>query len=168
MFLLGALVSAFLSNDATVLILTPVVLTLITRLCLPARPYVFTCAFIANVASFTLPVSNPVNIIVLDAFPVPLPAYLVHLLPAAVVCVAINLVVFLLLFRHDLRGRFAPEQVGEVEAVKRFPAFFRTVAGWLAVTVVVYVLAAIRQVPLGLVAALSGSGLTGLACDFQR
>ena len=167
-FLLGALVSAFLSNDATVLILTPVVLTLITRLGLPARPYVFACAFIANAASFTLPVSNPVNIVVLTAFPVPLPAYLVHLLPAAVASVAINLVVFLLLFRRDLRGRFAFDLMGEVAAVKEFPAFFRSVAAWLTVTVVVYVLAAIREFPLGLVAALSGSGLVVLALLFRR
>jgi arsenical pump membrane protein len=165
-FLLGALVSTVLSNDATVLILTPVVLTLVTRLGLPARPYVFACAFIANAASFTLPVSNPVNIVVLTAFPVPLPAYLVHLLPAAVVSIAINLPVFLLLFRRDLRGRFVPDQVGEVEAVRQFPAFFRSVVGWLAVTVVVYVLAAIREFPLGLVASMSGIGLVALALGF--
>lgn len=167
-FLLGALVSAFLSNDATVLILTPVVLTLITRLGLPARPYVFACAFIANAASFTLPVSNPVNIVVLTAFPIPLPAYLVHLLPAALASVGINLLVFLLLFRRDLRGHFLPDQVGDVAAVKEFPTFFRAVAGWLAVTMLAYVLAAVWEFPLGLVAAVSGGGLVVLAFAFRR
>lgn len=167
-FLLGALVSAFLSNDATVLILTPVVLTLIIRLGLPARPYVFACAFIANAASFTLPVSNPVNIVVLDALPTPLPAYLAHLLPAALASVAINLLVFMLLFRRELRGRFVPEAVGEVDAIRKAPAFFRVVAGWLVLTVVVYVVAAVRLFPLGLVAAVSGGGLVGLALAFRR
>ncbi|HEY8742669.1 MAG TPA: SLC13 family permease [Chloroflexota bacterium] len=167
-FLLGALVSAVLSNDATVHMLTPVVLTLVTRLGLPARPYVFACAFIANAASFTLPVSNPVNIVVLTAFPLPLPAYLAHLLPAALASIAINLLVFLLLFRRDLHGRFVPDQVGDAEIVQQFPVLFRSVAGWLAVTVVVYVLASIREFPLGLVAALSGIGLVALALGFRR
>lgn len=167
-FVLGAIVSAFLSNDATVLILTPVVLTLITRLGLPARPYVFACAFIANAASFILPVSNPVNIVVLTAFPTPLPAYLAHLLPAALVSTVINLLLFLLIFRRDLRGRFPPDQVGEVEAATQYPVFFRTVAGWLAVTALVYVLAATREFPLGLVAAVSGAALVAMAAGFRR
>jgi arsenical pump membrane protein len=167
-FLLGALVSAFLSNDATVLILTPVVLTLVTRLGLPARPYVFACAFIANAASFTLPVSNPVNIIVLTAFPVALPAYLAHLLPAAITSVLVNVLVFLLLFRRDLRGRFAADHLSGVPAVKEYPAFFRSVTTWLAITAVVYVVAAIREFPLGLVAATSGVGLVALALGFRR
>ena len=167
-FVLGAIVSTFLSNDATVLILTPVVLTLITRLGLPARPYVFACAFVANAASFTLPVSNPVNIIVLNAFPTPLPTYLSHLLPAAIVSVTINLLLFLLIFRRDLRGRFVPDQVGEVETAAQFPLFFRTVAGWLGVTVLVYVIAATKEFPLGLISAVSGAVLVALAVGFRR
>ena len=62
-FGLGTLLTAFFSNDATALILTPIVFTLVTRLKLNALPYVFACAFIANSASMLLPVSNPVNLL---------------------------------------------------------------------------------------------------------
>ena len=46
----------FLSNDATALILTPLVYTLVLRLRLPPLPFMFACTFIADTASFVLPV----------------------------------------------------------------------------------------------------------------
>ena len=67
-FVLGALITAFLSNDATALILTPVIYTLVTRLRLAPLPFMFACTFIADTASFLLPVSNPINILVGNAF----------------------------------------------------------------------------------------------------
>jgi len=67
-FLLGTLITAFLSNDATALILTPVVYALVTRLRLSPLPFLFACTFIADTASFLLPVSNPINIMVINVF----------------------------------------------------------------------------------------------------
>src|SRR6266566_6989144 len=68
-FVLGCLISMILSNDATALILTPITYSLVTRLRLPVLPYLFACTFIADTASFLLPVSNPINIILLSKFP---------------------------------------------------------------------------------------------------
>src|SRR5438046_10742611 len=45
-FLLGSLISLFLSNDATALILTPILYSLTTRLRLPVLPYLFPCTFL--------------------------------------------------------------------------------------------------------------------------
>ncbi|RYE51579.1 MAG: arsenic transporter [Hyphomicrobiales bacterium] len=61
----GILVTAFLSNDATAVVLTPAVYAA----CRAARvkdpmPYLLTCAFIANAASFVLPISNPANLVI--------------------------------------------------------------------------------------------------------
>src|SRR6266700_2591897 len=67
-FLLGALITAFLSNDATALILTPIVYALVTRLRLSPLPFLFACTFIADTASFLLPVGNPINILVINVF----------------------------------------------------------------------------------------------------
>ena len=74
-FGLGAVLTAFFSNDATALILTPIVFTLVTRLKLNALPYVFACAFIANTASMLLPVSNPVNLLAVGKFGLTLGEY---------------------------------------------------------------------------------------------
>ena len=73
---LGVVISAFLSNDATALILTPVVYGLVVTLGIDALPYVLACTFMADAASMILPVSNPVNLLVLDGLGLSLPRYL--------------------------------------------------------------------------------------------
>ena len=57
----GALITTFLSNDATAVILTPVVYAIVSRLRLTVMPYLFAVAFMANAASMTLPISNPIT-----------------------------------------------------------------------------------------------------------
>jgi arsenical pump membrane protein len=64
-YAVGILVTAFLSNDATAVVLTPAVYAA----CKAARvrdpmPYLLICAFIANAASFVLPISNPANLVI--------------------------------------------------------------------------------------------------------
>jgi arsenical pump membrane protein len=51
-------VTAVLSLDATVVLLTPVVLTTVARLRLRAKPHAYACTHLANSASLLLPVSN--------------------------------------------------------------------------------------------------------------
>ena len=64
-YLVGVAVTALLSNDATAVVLTPAVYAA----CRAAKvkdplPYLYTCAFIANAASFLLPISNPANLVI--------------------------------------------------------------------------------------------------------
>jgi arsenical pump membrane protein len=54
-YLLGAVVTALLSNDATAVVLTPAVLAVIRRAKADPRPYLLARAFIANAASFVFP-----------------------------------------------------------------------------------------------------------------
>ena len=58
-FGVGTVVTALLSNDATAVVLTPAVAAVARAARAPALPYLYTCAFIANAASFVLPISNP-------------------------------------------------------------------------------------------------------------
>jgi Citrate transporter len=62
-FVLGAIVTAILSLDTTAVMLTPVMLAVVKRIKLPASPYVVLCAFVANVGSLVLPISNLTNIL---------------------------------------------------------------------------------------------------------
>ena len=110
-FALGALTTMFFSNDATALILTPIVYTLVTRLRLPVLPFMFACTFIADTASFLLPVSNPTNILVLDAFGTGLRPFLSYLFVPALVCIGINVMLFLVVFRHPLRTRYSTKEL---------------------------------------------------------
>lgn len=64
-YIVGVVVTVFLSNDATAVVLTPAVYAA----CRAARvkdpmPYLLVCAFIANAASFVLPISNPANLVI--------------------------------------------------------------------------------------------------------
>jgi arsenical pump membrane protein len=97
-FLIGALITAMLSNDATALILTPAVYALVTRLRLPALPFMFACTFIADTASFLLPVSNPINILVLDQFGGGLGVFLRYLALPVLFCIVFNIALFFRLF----------------------------------------------------------------------
>ncbi len=60
---LAALVTAVLTLDATVVLLTPVVLATTARMRVRSRPHVFACLHLANSGSLLLPVSNLTNLL---------------------------------------------------------------------------------------------------------
>jgi arsenical pump membrane protein len=56
----GIAVTTFLSNDATAVVLTPAVAAAVKAAKADRPlPYLLICAFVANAASFVLPISNP-------------------------------------------------------------------------------------------------------------
>ena len=59
----GVVVTVFLSNDATAVVLTPAVFAAARKAKADPLPYLFICAFVANAASFVLPISNPANLV---------------------------------------------------------------------------------------------------------
>ncbi len=63
-YAVGTLVTVLLSNDATAIVLTPAVYAATRAAGAAPLPYLFVCAFIANAASFVLPISNPANLVV--------------------------------------------------------------------------------------------------------
>jgi len=65
-YIVGIVVTAFLSNDATAVVLTPAVYAAAKAAKAKPLPYLFICALIANAASFVLPISNPANLVVYD------------------------------------------------------------------------------------------------------
>jgi arsenical pump membrane protein len=89
-YLVGVVVTTFLSNDATAVVLTPAVASAVRAAKVKnPLPYLFICAFIANAASFVLPISNPANLVIYGAHMPPLLVWLPrYLLPAAVSIVA--------------------------------------------------------------------------------
>lgn len=72
----GTIVTVFLSNDATAVVLTPAVYSAATAARVEPLPYLFICAFIANAASFVLPISNPANLVIFGAHIPPLAQWL--------------------------------------------------------------------------------------------
>ena len=71
-YVVGVIVTVFMSNDATAVVLTPAVLAAVKRAKAPPLPYLFSCALVANAASFVLPISNPANLVVFNSTMPPL------------------------------------------------------------------------------------------------
>ncbi|MDQ0956945.1 arsenical pump membrane protein [Streptomyces sp. B4I13] len=66
-FVLASAVTAALSLDATVVLLTPVVFATAARMGVRSRPHVYACAHLSNTASLLLPVSNLTNLLAFTA-----------------------------------------------------------------------------------------------------
>lgn len=158
-FLLGSLISMFLSNDATALILTPILYSLTTRLRLPVLPFLFACTFIADTASFLLPVSNPINIIVLSAFPLDLWTFLRFLFLPSLVVISINIGVFFWLYRSQIHGQFDWKRLPPAGDAIAHQGYFRYTCIVLGLVAICYVAAATLRVPLSLVALAGATAL---------
>jgi arsenical pump membrane protein len=96
-YLVGIVVTAFLSNDATAVVLTPAVAAAAKAAKVKnPLPYLLICSFIANAASFVLPISNPANLVIYGSQMPPLLQWLGHyILPSFF---AISITYFLLRF----------------------------------------------------------------------
>ncbi|MEV7791299.1 SLC13 family permease [Streptomyces sp. NPDC087512] len=66
-FTAASLITAVLSLDATVVLLTPVVFATTARLGARAKPHVYACTHLSNTASLLLPVSNLTNLLAFAA-----------------------------------------------------------------------------------------------------
>jgi arsenical pump membrane protein len=103
-YTVGVLVTIVLSNDATAVVLTPAVAAAVRKAKAASLPYLFACAFIANAASFVLPISNPANLVVFAGAMPSLPRWLsVFALPSTV-SIGATFAVLALISRGDLRG----------------------------------------------------------------
>ncbi len=164
-FLVGVIITTVLSNDATALILTPVVYALVTRLRLPVLPFMFATTFIADTASFILPVSNPINILVLDAFGGGLGTFLRYLFLPGLFCILFNIGLFTFLFRNELDLSYETRDLVPVAPPQ--PRLFRFTLASLGLIASGYVAASAAQFPLSFVA-LGGSGLLVLGAWHYR
>src|SRR5580698_10279560 len=108
----GTIVTIFMSNDATAVVLTPAILTAVRKAKVQPLPYLFVCAFIANAASFLLPISNPANLVVFHNQMPPLGAWLLSYGIPCLLSIAATFIVMRWLFRKELCSAIE----GEVEA----------------------------------------------------
>jgi arsenical pump membrane protein len=104
-YLVGTLVTVFLSNDATAVVLTPAVvaMTKAARVRTPL-PFLLICAFVANAASFVLPISNPANLVVYGAQMPPLWVWLARFTVPSLWAIGATLIVLYLTQRGRLNS----------------------------------------------------------------
>jgi arsenical pump membrane protein len=103
-FGVGILVTTFLSNDATAVVLTPAVYAAAKRGRVNPMPLLFACAFVANAASFVLPISNPANLVLYGEHMPSLGLWLQSFALPSIVAIVITFVTLRFSQRVLLRG----------------------------------------------------------------
>jgi arsenical pump membrane protein len=99
----GTVVTVFLSNDATAVVLTPAVAAVMRAAGIKQPlPYLFICAFIANAASFVLPISNPANLVIYGSHMPPLLQWLPRYALASVLSITATYAMLWLTQRRHL------------------------------------------------------------------
>jgi arsenical pump membrane protein len=148
----GVVVTVFLSNDATAVVLTPAVAAAMRAAAVSEPlPYLLICAFIANAASFVLPISNPANLVVYGSHMPPLFEWLpLFALPSLA-----SIVATYVMLRWSQRHRLSREVVRRVEMPHL--SFGGRVAGiGIVVTAIVLMAASAYGYQLGLPTAVAG------------
>ena len=102
-YAVGTVVTIFMSNDATAVVLTPAVLGAVRRSKAEPLPHLFACAMIANAASFVLPISNPANLVVYRTQMPPLDRWMAAFALPSGLSILATYAVLRWYFRRDLR-----------------------------------------------------------------
>ncbi|MBN6038054.1 arsenic transporter [Amycolatopsis sp. 195334CR] len=112
-FGIASVVTAVLSLDATVVLLTPVVFATARRLGVPPKPHVHACAHLSNSASVLLPVSNLTNLLAFTASGLGFTRFAALMLAPWLVVIGVEYLVFRRFFAAELSGcgESAPEPV---------------------------------------------------------
>jgi arsenical pump membrane protein len=153
----GTLVTIFMSNDATAVVLTPAILTAVRKSKVEPLPYLFVCALIANAASFVLPISNPANLVVFHNGMPPLGQWLGSFAVPSVLSIAATFLVMRVLFREDLRKSIE----ADVEDTP-LSANGKLVLGGLALMICVLLTASALKKDLGLPTCLAALAITAV------
>ena len=124
-FGVAAAITAVLSLDATVVLLTPVVFATASRLGARPKPHVYACTHLANSASLLLPVSNLTNLLAFTAAGISFTRFAGLMALPWLAAVAVEYVVFRMFFASDL----AAGADGVPVPAKQAPRFVLVVLG---------------------------------------
>ena len=153
-FAVGTVVTVFLSNDATAVVLTPAVAAVAraTKIDKPL-PYLFICAFIANAASFVLPISNPANLVIYGSHMPPLMQWL----PRYALPSMLSILATYLMLRWTQRDALQQPISTEMD-LSRLSAGGILAAAGIGTTAIVLLASSVLDLQLGLPTFLAGLG----------
>jgi arsenical pump membrane protein len=162
-FLVGTLVTIFLSNDATAVVLTPAVYAAAKAAKAEPLPYLFVCAFIANAASFVLPISNPANLVVFGSHMPPLMTWLWQFTLPSIAAIGLTYIVLRFTQRNHLR-----KPLETVITLQPLSSGARLTAFGIVLTAVLLLLASALDLQLGLPTFCAGLATASLIHLRQR
>lgn len=129
-FVLASVVTAVLSLDATVVLLTPVVFATAARMGVRSKPHVYACAHLSNTASLLLPVSNLTNLLAFTASGLSFTRFAALMALPWLVAVGLEYAVFRRFFADDLpAGPSGAEPVPDTGPPPALPLFALVTVG---------------------------------------
>ena len=153
----GAIVTAIMSNDATAVVLTPAVFSAVRRSRAEPLPNLFACAFIANAASFVLPISNPANLVVFRGQMPPLMEWVASFGVPSLVSITVTYAVLRWYFRRELCISIPPPQ-----RPTRLTGNGRVVLAGIFAVAVVLLVASAANLDLGLPTCVSAVAVSAV------
>lgn len=121
-FVLAALVTAVLSLDATVVLLTPVVFATASKMGVRPKPHAYACTHLANAGSLLLPVSNLTNLLAMSAAGITFVSFAGLMALPWLAVIAVEYVAFRLFFAGDLSIPATDPEPPGVPPLPRFSA----------------------------------------------
>lgn len=153
-------VTVIFSNDATIVIATPAALAVLRRINADRWPYLLTCVFVANAASFVLPISNPANLVLFGGKLPGAVAWLTAYALPSIVALAVTYALLRLLLRQPLSLPVTVRDAVDSYRGTRFSLAIIAVAAYGAGLLVATAL----HLPIGYVSAALALCTIGLFC----
>ncbi|MFF9410189.1 arsenic transporter [Streptomyces anandii] len=119
-FALASAITAVLSLDATIVLLTPVVFATAARTGVRPKPHVYACTHLSNTASLLLPVSNLTNLLAFAASGLSFTRFAALMALPWLVAIGAEYVVFRRFFARDLAAAAPSRSAGEPPALPLF------------------------------------------------
>ncbi|MCM0758149.1 ArsB/NhaD family transporter [Sporomusa sphaeroides DSM 2875] len=156
-----AIVSAFLDNVTTVLLIVPVTLTLTKMLQVNPVPFLISEIIASNVGGTATLIGDPPNIMIGSAAGLDFNSFIINLAPISIIVLAVTIALLLLIYRKDLhideKNREAILQLDCKAEIKDWQLLRKSLAV-LALTIVAFVLHGYLQLESATIA-LSGAVL---------
>ncbi|SCM81310.1 conserved membrane hypothetical protein [uncultured Sporomusa sp.] len=156
-----AIVSAFLDNVTTVLLIVPVTLTLTKMLQVNPVPFLISEIVASNIGGTATLIGDPPNIMIGSAAGLDFNSFIINLAPISIIVLAVTIALLLLIYRKDLhideKNREAILQLDCKEEIKDWQLLRKSLAV-LALTIVAFVLHGYLQLESATIA-LSGAVL---------
>jgi arsenical pump membrane protein len=164
-FLLGGLVTAFMSLDVTVIVLTPIVYAITIRRRLDPLPFLFGCTFVANTASLVFPMSNLTNLLVYSQLDLTFSGFVHAMWLPNLVALGTNLAVFLWMFGERIPRRYRTEPT---TSLPEADWWLLTASIVLIVTLLGLILFGLGQLPLAVPASIGALVLLAVGSVGRR
>jgi arsenical pump membrane protein len=162
-YLVGTMVTVLLSNDATAVVLTPAVYAATRAAKVEPLPYLFVCAFIANAASFVLPISNPANLVVFGKQMPPLVEWLRLFAWPSLVAIVVTYLALRLTQRRALNV-----PVASIDSIVPLTRAGKLAAMGILLTAIVLLTASAMDRDLGWPTFIAGAAVTALVLLIGR